>query len=366
MSGFRVFYTVQLTSGESIHERLNVLCREQSAELPQDVIRNIGMEHVVGVPESIHQVSEKQWEAEIIWPLSNIDEDITQFLNLLFGNISLMRGIKITGLSWADLPENLFPGPQFGITGIRKKWNIPERALSCTALKPMGFTTGKLAGLCYKFARAGVDIIKDDHGLANQSTASFEERVTACQKAISRAREETGKNSRYFPNVTASPSEIFKRIEFALEKKVEGILISPHLAGLGIMKEIQKYKIPIMAHPAFSGQLVSDPTHGFSIPFLYGSLWRALGADFIIYPNTGGRFSFSTLDCASLNTEARKDSPLGFAASWPTPGGGIQRETIPHWLNAYGNDTVFLTGGSLYQHPKGIEIAASEFVNMLT
>jgi len=49
---------------------------------------------------------------------------------------------------------------------------------------------------------AGVDLIKDDHSLADQTSAPFAERVERCQEAVVRANGETGGNALYFPNVT--------------------------------------------------------------------------------------------------------------------------------------------------------------------
>ena len=37
--------------------------------------------------------------------------------------------------------------------------------------------------------------------------------------------------------------------------------------------------------------------------------------------------------------------------AFPVPGGGIDVDRIPHWVRAYGADTVFLVGGSLYARP---------------
>lgn len=365
MSSFTVHYRLTLFEGESVDERFDKICREQSAELPADVVNKFEMSHIVGQVQEYKQIDDRTWTAQISWPHELIGDDVSQFINILFGNISLMPGNQITGVDWASLPPDFLSGPRFGISGIRELWGIHNRALTCTALKPVGFSTGKLASLCYQFASGGIDIIKDDHGLANQETSTFENRVSACTKAIHRAAEHTGSTSHYFPNITSSPEDTIQRLEFAIRKGCSGVLISPHLTGLAVLRELTKYNIPIMAHPAFSGQLVMNPTHGFTVPFLYGSLWRALGADFSIYPNAGGRFSFSEQLCHDLNTEARKDLPIGYAQTWPTPGGGIQRDSIPYWLQSYGIDTVFLAGGSLYQHPDGIEIASKEFVQLV-
>ena len=60
--------------------------------------------------------------------------------------------------------------------GWRDILDVHERAILCTAIKPMGLSPEELAEMTYKFALGGIDIIKDDHGLSNQSFSPYEER----------------------------------------------------------------------------------------------------------------------------------------------------------------------------------------------
>lgn len=119
-----------------------------------------------------------------------------------------------------------------------------------------------------------------------------------------------------------------------------------------------------MAHPSFSGSLVINESQGIEAPLHYGTLWRAMGADCIIYPNAMGRFSFTIEQCMDINSHCRKEI-RGINPSFPVPGGGIDRNTLPDWVNRYGKDTVFLIGGSLYLHPEGLQPAAAEFQQRL-
>ena len=70
-----------------------------------------------------------------------------------------------------------FPGPRYGVAGLRELAGAHGRALTCTALKPQGLAPAALAGLAHRFALAGIDVIKDDHGIS-----------TLCSSAIERAR----------------------------------------------------------------------------------------------------------------------------------------------------------------------------------
>jgi ribulose-bisphosphate carboxylase large chain len=70
-----------------------------------------------------------------------------------------------------DLGDDIlsqFPGPSFGIAGLRDIVGVYDKPLLCTALKPMGKSATELAKIAYYFALGGVDVIKDDHGLSNQ------------------------------------------------------------------------------------------------------------------------------------------------------------------------------------------------------
>jgi len=365
MSTFEITYQVTIQEGEQIDQKIEGMCLEQTAELPRGVLNTEVKEKVVGKAVESQKLDDHRHQVIISWPLADVGGDISQFLNILYGNISLQPGIRIISAEWSKLNKVVFRGPRQGITGIREKYNIPKRPLSATALKPLGSSSAKLADLCYQFALGGIDIIKDDHGLANQEFAPFDERVEACVSAINRAAE-NGHKSYYYPNITAFASESVDRYKKAAEFGADGVLICPHITGLETMHRLARSKIdlPIIAHPAFSGGLTTHKTQGLSPDFLYGQLWRALGADFVIYPNKDGRFTFSQNECEAINEAARRE-PSAFKTSFPMPAGGIKMENVDHWISTYGEDIAFLIGSSLYKHADGIQAASEEFCRKL-
>lgn len=365
-ASFTITYRIQTAENESIHSKVEAICLEQTVELPRSVISEDIYDRIVAKPEEISQKSESIWHVTTRYPIANVGDEITQFLNVLFGNVSLVPGVRILDVSWTDIPASILPGPAHGIQGVRAALGIPERALSCTALKPVGFSSQQLAGLAYEFAMGGIDLIKDDHGLANQVYSPFDERLKRCIEAVNKANSQTGFQSWYIPHISAPGDELWRRYELAKAEGAGAVMISPQFCSPEVMSEIaqQEESLPIMAHPAFSGSFIMDPTHGFSLDFLYGKLWRAMGADFSIYPNAQGRFSFTKQDCLDINDGCRTNA-IHYKSTFPTPGGGMQRETIPSWLQTYGPDTVFLIGGSLYKHPDGIRKAASEIKQLL-
>ncbi len=366
MGTFTISYRVHVLEEESIDEKVDAICLEQSVELPRAILSDDIETKVVGEPATSRQVDDNLFDVSITWPLENVGNDISQFLNILHGNISLQPGIRVTGADWNSLADILFKGPAFGIEKLRELYDIRDRPLAGTALKPLGTDSKGIGDLCYEFAAGGMDLMKDDHGIADQPYAPFEERVKACVESVQRAADETGHRARYYPHITALASDAVKRYERAAELGADGVLICPHIAGMETMHQLARMDIslPIIAHPAFSGGLTTHAMQGLTPDFLYGELWRALGADFAVYPNTGGRFSFTLEECDAINRGARSVD-LPFMTSFPMPGGGMGRSDIPGWKETYGPDTVFLLGTSLYEHPEGPRAAAEEFSGML-
>lgn len=363
-SHFDILYQIAASSDAEAREKAEKVSVEQSVEMPVNAVPN---QAKTSLPEvtKVTELCEGLWESEVSFPASLIgNNDIVQFLNILYGNISLYGDIKVTDVS-NHIFESLFEGPAHGIEGIRKMAGVNNRPLSCTALKPIGLSPDNLASRAARFAVNGIDIIKDDHGLANQNSASFESRTKACTAAVQKAAEKTGKQTLYFPNITATHKVAAERAEMALEMGAHGVLICPQLTGLSLLSEIRKnFNCPIMAHPSFSGSFVSHKTSGISMSLYYGKIWRALGADAVIFPNPGGRFQFTREQCTDLhNTLTNTEFP--FNASFPVPAGGIQLTSVQDFRDLYGDETIFLIGGSLYEHPDGIETATQLFQKAL-
>ncbi|MCC5927569.1 MAG: ribulose 1,5-bisphosphate carboxylase large subunit [Bacteroidetes bacterium] len=363
---FTITYKISLFLDEDINSKIESICREQSVELPRSVLSHKIEREIVGTLQRLERNEDATYFARIAYPVGNVGNEITQLLNVLFGNISLMPGIQVHDLEWTNLPEDLLPGPNFGIEGVRKRLGITDRALSCTALKPLGSNPEELAHMASEFALGGIDLIKDDHGIANQTYAPFEDRLKRITEAIRKANEQTGATTSYIPHITAHGDELIKRFEMARDEGAGAVMICPQLCSPDAISALSRQEgaLPVMVHPAFSGVYVMDKRHGLDKGFLYGALWRAMGADMSIFPNHAGRFSFSLKECLNIVERAR-NSKLPYKSTFPVPGGGMQRNSIPYWIEKYGRDTVFLIGGSLYQHPKGIRTAASEIRTLL-
>jgi len=342
-----VTFILTLAPGESAEEKALGIALEQTVELGADVVSDDIRERMVGHIDALEALDGNRYRAVISYSPATIGNELTQCLNLLFGNISLKQGMRIVDIRWPQALLDSFGGPRHGIAGLREICGVAQGPLLCSALKPMGMSADQLAERAYQFALGGVHIIKDDHGVADQPDAPFDERLARCQAAIARANAETGGDSLYFPNVTAGFRELPRRLEAAKRAGCRGVLINPWVTGLDAMRWARdEFGLALMAHPALTGAYFGAE-HGIAPELLLGDLFRVAGADASIYPNTGGRFGFTVETCEAINHHLRRELG-GLLPAFPTPGGGMDVKRAPEWIRRYGPDTIVLIGGSLY------------------
>ena len=259
-----------------------------------------------------------------------------------------------------SVAQSMFPGPQFGLAGIRRLADQESRPLTCTALKPMGLDAASMARLAGEFASGGVDFIKDDHGLADHSFCPFKDRVRACRDAVEEVNVKTGGRTVYIPNLIGSPAEIEEQAVFCGSLNIHAVMISPMVSGLPFTVHLVRniLKVPLICHPALSGAL------RISQKALFGQIFKWCGADAVIFPHAGGRFKFSLETCRELAAELR-DTSMGFKGICPMPAGGMSLDRIPELFKFYGNETMYLIGGSLMEQPHQVTARTREFTEAL-
>lgn len=339
-------------SEKDARDKAENICIEQTVEFPADevpegVIRN----QIFGRIESFEPWSADSFKAVISYAVEIAAGELTQFLNVVFGNSSIKPEIRVEHLDLSDSLIRSFKGPRFGRAGIRELLNVPKRPLLSTAIKPMGLSCPELADLAYQFAVGGMDMIKDDHGLTDQSCSPFRERVKRCAAAVRRANKETGLPSIYIANITAPHNEVIKRARAAKKAGAGGLMVAPGIIGFDLMRELaddDSIGLPILTHPALQGSFVTN-RNGMSHGVIFGQLARLAGADVTIFPNFGGRFSFTREECRDIAKAT--EEPIGYLKPiFPAPGGGMSLERIPEMIETYGQDLIFLIGGGLFKH----------------
>ncbi|MDE2678791.1 MAG: RuBisCO large subunit C-terminal-like domain-containing protein [Gemmatimonadota bacterium] len=404
--GITVTYRLGCDSEAEATDLARAIAREQTVEVPPGVggdalqARVIGK--VLGVAPAPRQ-NAGRFHVRIGYPLEATGTELTQILNVVYGNVSLMGGVRVVDLDLSPAVLDALPGPRFGVGGIRTLVGAATRPMVCAAIKPLGLSPAELAGLAAAFARAGVDFVKDDHGLAEQPAAPFAERVEVVADAVAEANAATGGHAQYLPNVTGALDTLEERLEGAVAAGLAGLLISPGLAGMDAVRWIAEgpRELAVMAHPAFA-QTAPGRGEGIAPEVLLGTLHRVAGADMVIYPNVGGRFGWTEDVCLAINRRLRQPlgrirgrpgrtrgrssqlaavqaapaavqaAPAAVQATFrrppghirralPTPAGGMKVADAADCFARYGPDTVLLIGGSLLMQ-KDLEGAARRLV----
>jgi ribulose-bisphosphate carboxylase large chain len=326
-------------SADRIAARAHAIAVEQSVEMPVSAITDRGvLEDIVGKVEDIKDLHDGGFEVRIGLAVATTGLEPGQLMNMLFGNSSIHADIELHDAEFPDPVLSAFGGPNHGLCGLRARAGAHNRALTCSALKPQGLDAKALADIAARLAAGGLDFIKDDHGLADQSYSPFAERVPAVAEAVRRANPKTG----YLPSLSGNLDQLRAQVKIARQAGLNAALIAPMITGLASFHTLVRENpdIAFMAHPALAGASHIAP------PLLLGKIFRLMGADATVFPNHGGRFGYSRQTCHALADAAL--APWGnLKNTVPVPAGGMTPERVPEMLQFYGSDVMLLIGGGL-------------------
>ncbi len=343
----RVTYSLTLDTGESPEAKARGIAFEQTVELPEGRVPADLVNEVVGRVESVEAAGDGKWQTRISYSADLAGGNFSQLMNLLYGNISLLSGIRLVAVEWpADLLAAI-PGPTHGVQGLRSLCGVQERRpLTCAVAKPLGLSPRQLAELAGEMARAGVDIIKDDHSLADQPAAPFRERITMCQAAVEEANRAEGTSARYFPSLGGGGRMLRERVGHLQEVGCRGAVVMPFHSGLDTVAGLAyESELALLAHPSGSGVLFGAE-HGVAPEVYLGQVLRLAGCDAVIYPHAGGRFRMDESTAGAIRSNLLAE--LGtLRPSAPAPGGSIDPARLQGWFRLYGPDSVFVVGSSV-------------------
>jgi len=348
---FTARYRIAASTPAEAEEAARALAVEQTIEFPAELTTGRIAGEVVARVEDLHEREDGAYQAELSFAVELVGGELTQLLNVFFGNSSLLPNVRLEQIGLSPRLAARFPGPRLGVAGLRRLLGVPKGPILSTALKPLGLSPKELAEMARRLAEGGINLIKDDHGLADQAFAPFEARLEAVVRALA------GTGAIYAPNVTAPGRETMRRARLAREAGAGAVMVAPGLVGFDCVERLaREVGLPVLSHPAFLGGFVPKGDGGIAHYALFGQLQRLSGADAVIFPNHGGRFAFTKEECARVNA-GLKDDLAGLAPAFPAPGGGMSLERVGEIRELYGDDVILLIGGAL--HRRGPDLAAN-------
>ncbi|MCA1062142.1 2,3-diketo-5-methylthiopentyl-1-phosphate enolase [Rossellomorea aquimaris] len=309
-------------------------------------------------------ISVKEWEeagghrgkVQIAYPGHNYSNDIPAILTTVFGKLSLDGEVKLVDLEFSKDLKNGYPGPRFGLEGIRELTGIYERPLLMSIFKGViGRDLNYLENQLRAQALGGVDIVKDDEILFDNPETPFVERIESGKKVLEEVYEETGKRTLYAVNLTGRTSDLRDKARKAKELGADALLFNVFSYGLDVLQELREdpqISLPIMAHPAFAGAVAASPVYGVSFSLWLGKFLRMAGADFSLFPSPYGSVALDKAQVMSIVHQLTKEDDQ-LKRTLPVPSAGIHPGLVPILVKDFGKDCVINAGGGIHGHPDG-------------
>lgn len=316
----------------------------------------------------IFQLNAQKKTIKIAYPLALFEPgNLPQLLSALAGNIFSMKAVRKLRLLNIEFPEkyiNVFPGPAFGISGIRKILKIKNRPIIGSIVKPkLGLSAREHARLAYLVWKNGVDLVKDDENLTDMSFNRFEDRVKKVLTLKRKAEKESGQIKIHAFNITAPPDVMLKRAKYVKKMGGRCVMVDIVSTGLDNVLFLRKQNLGLIIHGHRAGHslFTRDERHGMTMLVL-AKLARLSGIDQLHTGTVVGKMEGTEKEVVSINEQLKEDwhNFHALRENWsnlkpvlPIASGGLHPGLVPPLVKILGPDLIINFGGGLHGHPHG-------------
>ena len=288
---------------------------------------------------------------------------IPQILSVIAGNLFGLESIGKLRLEDVFFPkciQEMYKGPKFGVDGLRKILDRPEKPLVGTIVKPkIGLPPKETADYVYEAGAGGLTNSKDDETLVDQTFCPIEDRTVAVAEALDRLASE-GHQMVHAINISTNGDKILELAEKVQSWGAKQIMVDVITCGFAAVQAIAEdpsIKVPIHVHRTMHGALTRDPLHGISmLPIT--KLVRMCGGD-ALHIGTLGVGKMSGNAGADLNNlRACLDPCGGYKTVMPVCSGGVYPGMVGKMVQASGKTVQIQAGGGVAGHPGGVRKGA--------
>jgi len=307
------------------------------------------------------------WRArvKIAFPIANFGASLTNLWSAAGGELHRLGFLNTLKMLDLDLPQsylNQFPGPKYGISGIKSQLKIKDRPVFCRSARPaVGLTTEMMLKINEAVLRGGFDAVKDDELTNDTPLSPFMDRIKMMVNMVRRVEVETGEKKYYIANIIASPLRTFELADAAAEAGANAVLVAPSIQGFEIAGETaRRTGLAVLCHNTWVDAMTRYPSFGISNAAFF-KMQRISGADFILLP---GDFATDYIDqdeaqsCLSACV-----APLGdIKPALPIIAGGKRPDQLRQYRDAFGStDFMIIAATAVDTHPQGLETGARAF-----
>ena len=288
---------------------------------------------------------------------------VPQILSIIAGNLFGLGSIDKIRLEDVFFPRSIrdaFKGPKFGLAGLRRILDRPEKPLVGTIVKPkIGLSPKDTAGYVYESGKGGLTNSKDDETLVDQKFCPLQDRTTAIAESLDRLKSE-GHRMLHAINVSTSGHQIIEVAEKAQSWGAKQIMVDVLTCGFAAVQalaEDRSIKVPIHVHRTMHGAMTRDPLHGIAM-LPIAKLCRMCGGDALHVGTLGiGKMEGDSRGDHD-NIDACLDGSVGYKKVMPVCSGGVYQGLIDKIVAASGRDVQIQAGGGVAGHPGGVRKGA--------
>ena len=278
---------------------------------------------------------------------------------------SVWASLKKVRLQDVIFPESLLSahkGPRFGIEDARKILGVYNRPFVGTIVKPkVGLDPAGTAAVAAAAVRGGLDLVKDDETLTDQSFCPLIPRLEAVMSALDKVEKETGKKAFYAVNVTAGADRILERAQAAVDHGANMVMVDVLTAGFSALEVLSRHvDVPVHVHRTMHGAFTRDKGHGISMVVI-SKLVRMMGGTNLHTGSYMGKMALGTEE-NDLSRDALREEWHGYKRVFPVASGGVYPAKVYGNLDGYGIDCIIQAGGGVHGHPDGTEAGARAMV----
>lgn len=330
---------------------------------------------------------------KIAYPTDLFEYDnMSGILAGIAGNLAGMKMLKAMRIIDIRFPKKIvqaFPGPQFGIAGIREHMQQDHGPLLCTVPKPkIGRTDdeqAKLAEILFTAAQGRYHGIKDDENLTSLAFSPFDSRIKKIHAVRRDIEKKTGNKKFYLANTTHSNMDtMLERAELIKQEGGMWMMMDVVTTGFSAVHSMRLKNpgLAIHAHRAMHALLDRDSGEGvnnkgeiyaFSMSMVaLAKIMRLLGVDSIHGGSTKTKMENYNEPILIRETLQMDETPAGdmtlgqkwwgMKPVWHTASGGLHSGTVGDALKQLGEDIIIQAGGGVLGHPWGIEAGVEAVV----
>jgi len=316
----------------------------------------------------VFYVNSKTGIFKIAYPLALFEpKSIPQLLSSIGGNVFSMKLVKNLRLQDIEFPEkyiNQYPGPKWGINGIRKIIGVKKRPLIGCIMKPkIGLTSTQNAKLAAEIFKNGIDLIKDDENLTDLNFNRFDDRVKKVLALKKQVEKETKQKKIYAFNVTAPTEIMLERAKLVKRLGGKCVMVDIVTAGWAGVQSLRNQDLGLILHGHRAGHsaFTRNKKHGMSMLVL-ANLSRLAGIDQLHTGTVVGKMEGEEKEVVQIN-ELLKEDWEGFnklRENWgklkpvmPIASGGLHPGLVYKLVEILGTNLIINFGGGLHGHPKG-------------